>query len=736
MPSTTGEKTEPAICFGCSQGCGVLVDIEDRRVTAIRGDRAHPVSQGFICSKGSDALLLHTDPARIHVPLKRVGERGSGEWEETSWDDALDDIAARIASLSDEFGPETLAYAYGTLHGADWALGERFMNLFDSPNGVGQDKICSGPNALAESLTYGFGPTFSTSPVAGKTGCIVLWGFRPSASLPLMWRAIAQARKAGAKLIVVDPERTHEAEHADIWLQNMPGSDVALALGLIHTIVSEERHDAEFVAEHASGFEELRARAGDYPAEVTAPLTGVAAADVEAAARLIAESGPALIQGGNGLCQAGTNAVQSGRALACLVAITGNLGVEGGHALAGPPRDIVANGEALETGALTPTQRQKRLGAESFAHLGRGYQELDEAMARAWYGKRDLLSWLATGHQPTLWQAISTGEPYPVKALIIQGHNAAGAGANAQAAIDALTSENLELLVAHDLILNPTSRLADYVLPAAHWLEKPYFSAGLGFVGIAGDYVQAARAPIAPEHEHRSDYDLWRDLGRRLGQDWPGSAEEFWDSLVQPAGLDFDSLCDHPGPVVGADARRTPMDAGTKPRFGTPSGKVELHSPLLESWGIDPLPAQATPAVFEAAGEEYPLVLTTGGRHIEGFHQTAQRMPAFRRKHPDPVVSVHPDTAAEAGLSDGDWVRVETPNGAVTQRALLTDTLAPGVVRADRWWYPERADDRDDPFGFASTNINFCTTGDTGSCDPVMGTWLLRGVPCRLAAAS
>ena len=737
MPSETRIKTEPAVCFACAQQCGLLVESENGRITRITGDRNHPVSAGFVCPKGAGAHVLHYDESRIDVPLKRVGPRGSGKWQETTWDEALDEIAGTISRLSADFGPETLAYSFGTLHAADWGIGERFMNLFGSPNAAGQDKVCYGPNALGESLTYGFGPTFYTAPVAGKTRCVVVWGFRPSASMPLLWGHIVRARREGAKLIVIDPERTHEAGLADIWLQNRPGSDVALALSLIHCVVGAGLHDAAFVAEHTLGFDELRERALEYPPARAAELTWVAEQDIAAAAHTIASSGPTVIHGGNGLCQSGTTAVQSGRALACLIAITGNLGVEGGHALAGPPRDIIANGDAVLTDALTDVQREKRLGAERFAHIGRGYGALDDAMSRVWYGKRHILSWLATAHEPTLWQAIKTERPYPVKALIVQGHNAVGASANARATMEALTSENLELLVVHDLFLNPTSRLADYLLPASHWLEKPFFSAGYGYLAFGGDYAEAKPAPIAAEFEHRSDYELWRDLGRRLGQasDWPETIEEFWDGLLRPARLDFASLCEHRGPVVGASARRETTARGDeRAAFGTPSGKIELRSSLLESWGIDPLPYFELPAVFSGTEDSYPLVLTTGGRTIEGFHQNAQQMPWFREKYPHPVASMHPDTAADAGIREGEWVRVETPIGAVRQQARLTDALAPRVVHADRWWYPERADDAVDPFGFWSTNINVCTEDASDSCDPVMGTWLMRGLPCRVAA--
>jgi anaerobic selenocysteine-containing dehydrogenase len=406
--------------------------------------------------------------------------------------------------------------------------------------------------------------------------------------------------------------------------------------------------------------------------------------------------------------------------------------------MAGPPRYLRGNGSMLDAERLPREQAAKRLGAERFPYLGAGYDDVDAAVGAAWYGQRHVMSWIRTAHEPSLWRAIADGEPYPVRALIVQHHNPLGANANAAAVERALRSGNLELSVVQDLLMTPTARLADYVLPAAHWLEKPYFSLGIAFLAPAGDYVAGNRAAIAPEAEHRSDYDLWRDLGRRLGQgeEWPETAEAFYEACVRPAGLDFAALCAARGPLMGEAARRADGSGPLPdaPRYGTPSGKVELRSSLLERWGLPGLPTDHAPAVFAADGD-YPCLLTTGGRSIEAFHENAHNMSRFRRQNPEPYATLHPATAARAGIADGDWMRITTPIGSVRQIARLTTTLAEDVVRADRWWYPERADDAEDPFGFHATNINLCTADDDASIDPVMGAWLLRALPCRIAPA-
>ncbi|MCC6710339.1 MAG: molybdopterin-dependent oxidoreductase [Gammaproteobacteria bacterium] len=710
------------------------VHLEDGRVAAIHGDPEHPMSQGYVCPKATDAAEIVYHPQRVHTPLKRIGARGAGQWQTISWDAAIAEIAERIAGITTAHGAESLAYSYGTFRGGDWGIGERFLNRHGSPNSCGQDKVCYGTLTLAESLTYGFGPTVFAWPVPAVTRCVVLWGMRPIASAPLLWRAISRAHRAGARLIVIDPLRTQEAQRADTWLAPLPGSDTALALGLLKVLVERDWHDADFVRQHCTGFDELAAQLASHSLDALAAQCGLDVDSIVNVAQAIAGPGPTVINAGNGLCQSGTPAMHTARAVANLIALSGNLGRSGGHALAGPPRDIRANGLMLDADQLPRAQHAKRLGGDRFPFLGHGYFDVDDAIASAWHGHRHALSWIATAHEPSLWRAISDAEPYAVKALVVQHHNPLGANANAAAAARALMSENLELLVVQDLFHTPTSVLADYLLPAAHWLEKPYFSLGIAFVAPAGDFVAANHAALATTDEHHSDYDLWRDLARHLGQAeaWPDSAEDFYSHCLAPAALDFAQVAAR-RMLVGADARHPDhADALTPTRYGTPSGKVELASTLLAQWGQAAVPLNIRPALFDDA-QAYPLILTSGGRVLEGFHENAQHSARFRRKRPHPCALLHPDTAAAAGIAAGAWFEIHTAMGHVRHIAEISHKVARGVVQAERWWYPEGTADRADPFGLWATNINVCTADDDANVDAVMGAWLLRGLPCRIA---
>lgn len=329
-PAATGTVTHPVVCCGCTQQCGILVDVSAGRIVDVRGDRDHPVSLGFICPKGSNAPELVYHAQRLTGPLKRVGPRGSGHWEAVDWDSALDDIAARIRAITGQHGSESLAYSYGTFRGGDWGIGEQFMNRYGSPNSCGQDKICYGPLTLAETLTYGMGPTVFSAPLAGTTRTIVLWGMRPSASAPLLWSAIFAARKAGATLIVIDPEKTREAEYADLWLRPRHGRDGELALALLKLVIEGKRYDEAFVRDETQGFEAL---ARELPGHDLDALATTCAVPLDALVRVadhVSAGLPTVFNAGNGLCQSGTPALQTGRAIACLIALTGNLGRTGG----------------------------------------------------------------------------------------------------------------------------------------------------------------------------------------------------------------------------------------------------------------------------------------------------------------------------------------------------------------------------------------------------------------------
>ena len=730
-------EVKRATCSHCSVCCGVLVEVENGRPRTIRGDPDHPITQGFICKRGLAAVEYFDHPNRLNRARQRLGGRGEGRWLELDWDEALDEIAERLKNIVSSDGPEAVAYSAGTFHGPDEQIGNRFLNHLGSPNSTGVYLICGGPQIEAEALTYGWGP--SHPDVTAGSQLVLIWGKHPSASNPPFWGRILAQKRAGTKIIAIDPRRTREAEASDLWLRPRPGSDGALALGFLHVIISEGLYDREFVQSWTLGFDELSTRVREYSPERVARLTGVAAEDIVKVARLYAESDPAAIYSSSPVGM-GRNALNWERAMASLIAICGNLDVPGGNHLVGPPPDVLSKVDIDDYSALSPEQRKKRLGADRFRLLNEGYERLNSAMRRVWYGREYVLRADAgsVAHAPSLWRAILSEEPYLIRALFVQHNNVLGAYPNTQLVYQALKSPNLDLLVVHEQFMTATEQLADYVLPAAGWLEKPF----MYFRGL-NDWVVANEQVMPVQGQRRSDYQLWVDLASRLnlGGDWPSTLDGLYDMMLDPAGLSFKELSQREQNWLSYPKRyrhheELDQSSGEPLGFGTPTGKVELRSTILEELGYDPLPSFEEPLgpAFGSA-DEYPFLLSTGATVIDFTHHDHRQIPSLRKHHPDPTAEISPEDAARLGIAVGDWIWIETPVGRVRQRVKIAPGLYPQLVVAERWWYPERPGEEPELYGIWESNINAYTQDDPELCDPAYGNWPFRLGRCRISKA-
>ncbi len=730
--ATAGATSEHrSVCCHCSARCGVVLTMQEGRPVAVRGDPDHPASKGFICPRGRAAIEYHENPGRINHPLRRVGARGEGRWERASWDDALDDIAARMQDAIAEIGPEAIGYLYGTFHGPDQGAAIRLLNLLGSPNSAGMGFICAGPKLEAEALTFGFGPA-TPDPVAGETKTVLVWSHRPSASNAPLWGKLLDAKRAGAQLIVIDPYRTAEAKNADLWLQVRPGTDAALALGMIHIAIAEGWVDQGFISQWTTGFEALAARVRPFTPEHVAGITGLAAADIVACTRAYCTQGPALMSQGlpNGM---GVNAMNFERAKCCLMAVSGNLNRRGANRLLGPPEKILSKVDVELYDALPPAQRAKRLGAQHFRLLSEGYDRMSAANARLWPNHARAMSatYCGLAHPPSLLHAIAHEEPYPVRTLLVQHTNSMAALPDAHRTHDALMSPKLKSLAVHEMFMTPTAMLADWVLPAAHWIEKSYM-----YVAGQNGMVLATRRAMDPLHERRDDHSLVQGLAQRLGLGdyFPASLEGVWDAMLAPAGIDFDELSGRSrnwiNDCIPADHQRITPD-GTPLGFGTPSGRVELASSILEACGYDPLPDHL-PDTRGDPDAAWPLRLTSGATSLQMTHSDHRQVPSLRRKHPEPLTKMNPGTAAAMGLADGQWIWLETPRGRVRQKLAVTADVAPGTVDAERWWYPEAPGEAPQLFGIFTSNVNTLLGDETAGCDAAYGTWPLRVAVCRV----
>jgi len=744
-------ETKRALCFACSGLAGVEATVKDGRVVKLSGEPDHFMNKGWLCDR-SRAFMEHLyHPDRLNYPLKRAGRRGENKWERISWDQALDEIAKKLKEIKADYGAEALASVCGTGRGHQQIIKERFMNLFGSPNSANAGQWCAIYNYMLEAAIYGGATRGKSGLGVGK--CLVLWGKEPAESQACTFRNLLELKRAGTKFIVIDPKLSLSVDKlADVWLQIRPGTDAALALGWLNVIIAEELYDKEFVDKWCYGFDQLKERVKEYPPEKVAEITWIPEEKIVEAARLYATSKPASIQWGvKGGDMEGVNASSMMHAKCILRAITGNLDVPGGDIIQGPCEK--ANyGPIFEClDMIPPKQRAKQLGADKYrAWTWPGYEIIYEAGKRYWYGKGCFGGYAPACDFPSLWRAIITGKPYPVKALICGGHNPLLANANTHIVYKALKSPNLELTVVLEQWMTPSAMLADYVFPVANWLEKPVVSMHTS-QGM-GNYVSIGEKVVEPLYDRKPDHYFYRELGLRLGQEkyWCDTLEDEFTWLLEPLldELGYDSAMEfarkerwwHP-PFVEKRYEKINPKTGKQWGFATPTGKAEVYSTWFEQLGYDPLPhyeePPETPVSNPELAKEYPLILMTGMRFRAMHHSEHRQISSLRRLQPYPTTRIHPDTARELGIKDGDWVFIETVRGRIKQKASLYAGINPKVVEIQHgWWFPEKKAEDPSLFGVFESNANVLTEDDEKHRDAPSGAVAFAPYLCKVYPAN
>ncbi|MFC1893845.1 molybdopterin-dependent oxidoreductase, partial [Chloroflexota bacterium] len=707
------EKILRSVCQACHCQCGVIVHTDDGRVTKVVGDPNHPMNQGFICVKGQAQPELLYHPDRLKYPLRRAGKKGEGKWERISWDEALDAIAQRLTQVKEKYGPESIAVIHGTGPRTGSISVHMLALPLRTPNLISVDRhICHTPSVVAETCTIGEGSIMmEVGPDYRNANCIIVWGGNPLASHPPRGMEIVQAkRRRKAKLIVIDPRRTTLASLADLWLQVRPGTDVALALGMLNTIIEEELYDKAFVKQWCYGFDKLREHVKYYPPERVAEITWISADEIKEAARLYATTKPAVLHHRVAV-EHNINSTQTNRAFIILIALTGNLDVKGGNTFGVRPAGFGHGGQHSTTDREF---EEKRIGAKDFPLMS----------------GPDANSPFV--HASLALQAMQAGKPYPIKALYCAAGNPVVNMQNSKMVWDAL--KNLELHVVAEFFMTPTAELADYVLPASTWFEK-HETADLPRLNYT-NYISAGQKAIEPLFECWDDRKIVIELVKRI----PWADREFlpWndvdelnESTVKGMGITFGDLLKR-GYIVEPVKYKKYEGKG----FNTPSGKVELYSTIFEKHGYDPLPTfqeppespVSTPVLFK----EYPLILITGGRYISYFHTEGRQIPRLRRLVPDPEIEIHPETAKEANVENGDWIWVETPQikgERIKLKAKLTSDIHPRIVHAAHgWWFPERPAPE---HGCFDSNISVVLS-DGPPREKICGSVRTRGTLCKI----
>ncbi len=715
-------------CRLCSYLCGLEAEIEKGRVIGLEPDpQRYPYDAAIVrgCHRFHANLEFLEHRERLNHPLKRSGRRGENRWQRISWDQALDEIAEKLKALKGRFGAETLATSIGGPHTTFWPM-HRFLNLFGSPNNVGIGQICWNPSIWVNALTCGW--TLENEIDLERTSCLILWGVNPAESdNSLFWRQVRAFKQTGRPLVVIDPRRTQCARLADHWLAPKPGSDAALALGLIHVVVGERLYDEHFVTDWCHGFARLKEQAADYTPERTSRLTGIEPEQLVEAARRYAGHGPAAIFHGRGIDQIGANSVQVHRAIACLKAITANVDRPGAAHLSENP-GYRAEIDLELTERLAPEQRAKQLGRQQLKlQTYDSYEALTRLTER--HGKRLPARYLTSAQPNLVWKAMRDADPYPIRAMIVSGSNPLICQADSRLIFDALNK--LDLLVALELFQTPTSVLADYVLPMAGSLERPVLQTNAGVADIAYGGPRA----LAPLFERRCDFDFWRELGLRCGQEtfwpWP-DFEASLETIVAPLGLSWREFCETglhaPAPVYGKHRHK---ENGQVRGFATASGKIELYSRFLEQFGADPLPRHQP---LEGR-EGFPLSLITGGRKQPFWASSFRRLQTLKKPNQLPTAEVSLTTSRACHLIDGQPVRVETPWGTARFNLKITE-MRDGLVSVDYgWWFPRQPLETPGLGGAFEANANTLTTADFDLSDPVLGQWKYNNIPCRIFSA-
>jgi len=645
----------------------MLVQVENGRATRLRGDPNHPVTQGFLCGKVARYLEREYSPQRLLYPQKRVSAKGEGRFERISWDEALDTIAQRLGAIADEHGPEAiLPYSYGgtlgMLNGA--GMDRRFFHRLGASR---LDRtICA--TAGAAGLTAANGLRYATEPEQFRLSkLIIAWGANIHGANIHLWPFIVEARRNGAKLVVIDPIRTRTAALADQHLAINPGSDLALALGLMHVIIGEKLYDADYVDRYTNGFDALRQRVLSYTPERVAAFTGIAAADIEQLARDYTTTRPAAIRVNYGV-QRSEQGGAAVRAIAALPALVGSWREPGGGLQLSTSQTFQFNRVGLEMPEL---QNRSALGREArivnMSLLGQALTKLDEP---------------------------------PVKALVVYNSNPAAVAPDQNAVLRGLRRDDLFTVVLEQLQTD-TADYADILLPATTFLEHTdiYFAYG-------HHYLPLARPALPAPGEARSNVETFRALALRMGFDDTcfrdteddmirtllNSGHPFLDGITLER-LDrerFVRLNVAPG-TASKDAPFLPFAQGG---FGTPSGKCEFGAETLEY----------TPPVESRLGDatlrgKYPLELVSS-KNDDSMNSTFGNRDAVDKD--TAILHLHPSDAEARAICTGDRVRMFNDRGSLLLKAHVDGVVQAGVVRSPSTRWLKRASD--------ARNVNVLTS--------------------------
>ncbi len=660
-------------CDLCNQvpKCGLKLHLEGNRIVRVEDRENYPA--GPLCVKGLAILEEQYHPERLLHPMKRTTPKGSPDagWTKISWDEAYATIATKLNEIKSKYGADKVGFFVGDPKEPRPAV-QRLAYTFGSPNFGTESSLCSRSTTMASQLIFGL-ITGGGRPTK-ETGTCLIWTRNLANSGPFEMERLQQARKRGVKFVVIDPRVTATVKQiADLHLQLRPGTDGALALGMINLMVKEGLFDSEFVSRWTSGFPELVEYANEFPPEEVERITWVPKEKVAEAVKLLAAHRPVTWIGSASATVHSSNGLQNHRAILALMALTGDFDTPGGLTIPTHPLPLSMFGASAaftREKDLLPGLLEKRPDKAQFPVWARLNTEIQMNL---------LPEYVRDGH---------------LKALVMFGANAM---MWPQTRLYQQAIEALEFSVAADYFLRPwTHDFVDMVLPAATTLER------MNPIAVFGRKIYLREPVVPPLGEAKPDWVIAFELGSHLGY-----AEEFWngnetkalDLILKSVGLTAEELkkggadgvsLPAPGPEVFRKYENGLLRADGKPGFNTPSGKVEFKSQILEEYGFDALPRYKEPvesplSTPELAGE-FPLVLNSGSRLLMFTHSKLRELPSLRKLMPCAVVNIHPRDAQMHAISENDDVELESAHGSIRLKAHITDQLLAGVIDVSHGW--------------------------------------------------
>ncbi len=668
-----------SLCRMCDDHCGINVYLKDGQIVEIDGLEKHPWNRGRLCVKGSMGVDFVNAPDRLLKPLKRVGDA----WEEIPLSQALDEIAKKIKAIQSQYDDRAMSVWKGEALGflTQEELARRFIHAIGSPNYFSNDSQCFVGRWIGYSVVAG---TWNASPYYTNTRCMVFWGANPPHAHPNMTQHIMDAKDRGAKIIVIDSRLSAIARQADEFIQIMPGTDGALALGIASELIRNDFICHEFIDNYSLGFDAYAEYAKTFPPTRVEAETGIPAETVARVAQVIGQNAPQVIHYvGNGL-EHHENGINNIRAVACLDGLVGSMDEDGGH--------FMPQGPGLKELTLyeeKPLRHLEPIGADKYPALYDFRKECHSMMAM---------------------DTILTEKPYPIKGMILTGANPALTNPNTDKVVKALKA--LDLFVVREIFMTKTAELADYVLPAGTYLERSelHCHAGLQVLGLS------QRAVTFPDCQ--DEYSFWRDLAQRMGvgEYFPWESEDELNRWrLEGTGMTLEQLTAHPEGVAYKPKR---FHKYRENGFNTPSGKYEFVSDYLKDYGYAYLPEYIPPAYLGKPNQNFPYVMITGARKVVYLHSRSRNLKSARSATSQPEIEIHPVDAEKLMVKTGDTVSVTSSTGSVDVpvRVVHENYILPGVVQVTHGW--------------REANINKITPDDIN--DPIDGFPLMKSVEVRI----